>query len=79
MFMIKRTLIILFLFNMLFFSNAYAYLDPNAGGIFLQVIIPLVFGISAAITVFWRRVIGRFKNIINRLRGYNQPTKMGDL
>ena len=35
------------------------------------VVIPFVFAIAAAITVFWRRVIGSIKNFVNRLLGKN--------
>lgn len=59
------------IFNLIVHSHAYAYLDPNAGGIFLQVIVPMVFAAAAAITVFWRRVIGHVKNVIKRILGRN--------
>jgi hypothetical protein len=56
-----------FLVTSLFFAtSAFAYLDPNAGGIFLQVIVPIIFGTAAAITVFWRRLMARIKNVFNR-------------
>ena len=64
-------LIIILLFNVIFAAPAHAYLDPNAGGFFLQVVIPFVFAAAAAVTVFWRRVIGYVKNVINRLTGRN--------
>lgn len=65
--------IIIFAFNLLFPADTYAYLDPNAGGFFLQVIIPFVFAAAAAITVFWRRVIGWVKNATNRFMGRKNP------
>ncbi len=71
-FIISITFIAFFLFNVLFVSHAYAYLDPNAGGFFLQVVIPMVFGAAAVITVYWKRLVGRFNNVINKLRGHNQ-------
>ena len=64
-------LLISLLLNLIFGAPAYAYLDPNAGGFFLQVIIPFVFAAAAAVTVFWRRVIGFVKNVISRLTGRN--------
>lgn len=67
-----KSFIAFLLFNILFVSHSYAYLDPNAGGFFLQVVIPMVFGAAAAITVFWRRLIGKFKNMVNRFIGHNQ-------
>jgi hypothetical protein len=72
---IIKTFIFIFLINSLFVSYAYAYLDPNAGGFFLQVVIPMVFGAAAAITVFWRRLIGKFINVINKLRGLNHSPR----
>lgn len=66
---ISRVLVILLLINVLFVSRAYAYLDPNAGGFFLQVVIPFVFAAAAGITVFWRRVIGYLKDILRRFSG----------
>lgn len=68
---IAKTVIALF-FSILFTSHAYAYFDPNAGGFFLQVVIPMVFGAAAAITLFWRKLIVKFKNVVNRLTGHNQ-------
>ncbi len=64
-------LIIILSFNIIFAAPAYAYLDPNAGGFFLQVVIPFLFAAAAAVTVFWRRVMGYVKNVINRITGRN--------
>ncbi len=66
-----KLVIFVFLFNLVFVTNAYAYLDPNAGGFFLQVVMPFVFGAAAAITVFWRRILVRVKDVISRLLGRN--------
>jgi hypothetical protein len=62
-------LMIIVLLNFMYAAPAYAYLDPNAGGFFLQVVIPFVFAIAAAITIFWRRLVGQVKDIITRLTG----------
>jgi hypothetical protein len=59
----------------MFTSYAYAYLDPNAGGFFLQVVIPIVFGAAATVTVFWRRLLGRFKNAFKKLRRQNYSSQ----
>ena len=64
-------IIIIPVYNLMLAAPAHAYLDPNAGGFFLQVVIPFVFAAAAAITVFWRRIIGRIKNIISRITGRN--------
>ncbi len=68
-----RYVVLLILLNLVFTSSAYAYLDPNAGGFFLQVIIPVVFGTAAAITVFWKRVLSFFKGLILRFRNQDTP------
>ena len=72
MFLLYRSIAIILLFNLLLATPAYAYLDPNAGGFFLQVVIPFVFAAAAAITIFWRRVVGQVKNVINRIRERNK-------
>jgi uncharacterized membrane protein len=59
-------------------SQAHAYLDPNAGGFFLQVIIPIVFGAAAAVTVFWRRLVGKVKIAFDRLMGRSRPKSEDD-
>lgn len=49
-------------------TPAYAYVDPNAGGFFFQTVAPIVYGILGVIVVFWKRIIGFVKGIIDRLR-----------
>ena len=71
-------LIIIALCNLILANPAHAYLDPNAGGLFLQVVIPFVFAAAAAITIFWRRLIRSIKNVINRLLGRNSSQSIDD-
>lgn len=66
---IISVMILVLIINLFFATSAFAYLDPNAGGVFLQVIVPIIFGTAAAITVFWRRLIAHVKNFISRFRG----------
>jgi hypothetical protein len=56
-----------------FFPNsAYAYIDPNTGGFFFQTVAPFVYGILGVIVVFWKRISGFVKGLINRKK--DQPT-----
>ena len=64
-------IIIALIFNLSLVTQAHAYLDPNAGGFFLQVVIPFVFAAAAAITVFWRRLLARIKDFFSNLTGRN--------
>ncbi len=72
---ISISLMLAFVFNLALPVDAYAYLDPNAGGFFLQVIIPLVFGAAAAITVYWKRLLGNIKSFISRMKGNNSNSR----
>ncbi len=38
-------------------DNALAYIDPNTGGIFFTSVLPFVYGILAAIVLFWKRIL----------------------
>jgi hypothetical protein len=40
---------------------AYAYIDPGSGGYILQLLIGAFLGASAAIAIFWRRIVGFFR------------------
>jgi hypothetical protein len=49
-----------------FFAHpAYAYIDPNTGGFFFQTVAPFVYGILGVIVVFWKRISGFVKGLIN--------------
>lgn len=69
------SLILAFICNLILPVDAHAYLDPNAGGFFLQVVIPVVFGAAAVVTVFWRRMIENIKSFISRLRGNSSNSR----
>ncbi len=60
------TLLVALTINLVFVTSAFAYLDPNAGGIFLQVIVPIIFGTAAAVTVFWKRLLTKIKDVLGR-------------
>jgi hypothetical protein len=46
--------------------NAHAYIDPNTGGIFFTSVLPIVYGILAAIVVFWKRIFAFIKGVFSR-------------
>jgi hypothetical protein len=52
--------------NLFFAHPAYAYIDPNTGGFFFQTVAPFVYGILGVIVVFWKRISGFVKGLINR-------------
>lgn len=55
----------------IFPHKADAYIDPNTGGFFFTSILPFVYGILAAIVIFWKRIVLFVKNFISRL--YKKP------
>ena len=59
-------LIIVFLFNFLFSTNAYAYIDPGSGSIILQAIIAAFAGAGTAITIYWKKVKLFFSKIFKK-------------
>ncbi|MBI5051010.1 MAG: hypothetical protein HZC11_09140 [Nitrospirae bacterium] len=46
--------------------QADAYIDPNTGGFFFTSVLPFVYGILAAVVVFWKRIALTVKNIFSR-------------
>jgi hypothetical protein len=52
-------------------SSAHAYLDGNTGGIVVQFIMSIFYGLVLVVTIFWRRCTGFLKNVIDRLRKFN--------
>ena len=46
--------------------KANAYIDPNTGGFFFTSVLPFVYGILAAIVIFWRRIANAVKNVFSR-------------
>jgi hypothetical protein len=50
----------------IFPHSADAYVDPNTGGFFFTSVLPFVYGILAAIVIFWKRIANTVKNIFFR-------------
>jgi len=61
------------LFDFVFITPAYAYIDPNTGGFFFQTVAPIIYGLLGVIVVYWKRVIGFAKRIVGRLRNRAIP------
>ena len=59
--------------TVLLVTPAWAYVDPNAGGIIFQIAMPVLAIGGAAIAVLKKRVSGLFR----RLRPSRAPTKAG--
>lgn len=49
-----------------FSSNAYAYIDPGAGSIILQILIGGVAGVAVAGKLYWHRVKDFFRGFGKR-------------
>ena len=47
---------IVFLFHGLFFSNAYAYIDPGSGSAILAMIISAIAGIGITLKIYWEKL-----------------------
>ncbi len=43
-----------------------AYIDPNTGGFFFTSVLPFVYGILAAVVIFWKRIALAVKNIFSK-------------
>ena len=52
----------------LFISEAYAYLDPGSGLIFIQVILGVLVGVGITLKIYWYKV----KEKILRIRKKNE-------
>ena len=53
--------ILLFLYVLMFNTNAYAYLDPGLGSILLQGIIAAIAATSLTIKIYWQKIKAFFK------------------
>jgi O-antigen/teichoic acid export membrane protein len=61
-----KSLISIFIITFMFWSNAYAYLDPASGGIILQLIIAGITGSIAYILFYYRKFKDFLKNIFKK-------------
>lgn len=51
---------IFLLFGGAFFVDAYAYIDPGSGSMFIQVIIGALVGVGIAIKLYWEKIKFKF-------------------
>jgi len=61
-------MLMLFSIPSLFISEAYAYLDPGSGTIFIQVILGVLVGVGITLKIYWYKV----KEKILRIRKKNE-------
>ena len=58
-----KIIVYIFLFAIMFFDSAYAYLDPGSGGSIIQMIIAFIAAIGATLSFYW----SKFKVFLNKL------------
>jgi len=54
--------VIISFFSLITVSDAYAYLDPGAGSIFIQVIIGALAGVGITLKIYWHRIKEKLLN-----------------
>jgi len=57
----KVLLLYLFLFNIIYATDAFAYIDPNTGGIFFQLLFPLLVAILGFFGILRNKVKNSLK------------------
>ena len=57
---------ILLLFQGIFVSEAFAYIDPGSGSLVIQMVIAALVGVGIAIKVFWEKLKYKFSSIIKK-------------
>lgn len=50
-------------FQTLFVSDAYAYLDPSTGSMFIHVIIGAIVGVGVTLKVYWLKIKYKISSI----------------
>ena len=53
-------------FHTLFVSEAYAYLDPGTGTMFLQMIAGVLIGLGITLKIYWQKIKYTFSNILKK-------------
>lgn len=56
-----RMISLLLMLSFVLPSIANAYVDPNTGGFFFTTVLPFVYGILAAMVIFWKRIVNTIK------------------
>jgi hypothetical protein len=60
------TSLLLISFHTLFVSEAYAYLDPGTGTMFLQMIAGVLIGLGITLKIYWQKIKYTFSNILKK-------------
>lgn len=58
-----RSICIIFsviVFGSLWFQDAFAYIDPGSGSMFIQVILGALVGVGIAIKIYWEKIKLKF-------------------
>jgi len=60
----SHTIILVLLFTASYFiSDAYAYVDPGTGSLFIQAIIGALIGIGITVKIYWYKLKEKFLGI----------------
>ena len=65
---------ILFIFTLLFFTNANAYVDPGMGPAFMQLIIAIV----GAVAFYISYTVGLIKKLVNKIKSFFTKKKTNE-
>ncbi|WP_202965520.1 hypothetical protein [Nitrosopumilus maritimus] len=57
---------ILISFQTFFVSEAYAYLDPSTGSMFIHVIIGALVGVGITLKVYWLKIKFKLSNMMKK-------------
>ena len=59
-------LLVILIYGICYSGSAYAYLDPGAGSIILQMLIAGIMGIILTLKLYWYRLINFFKRYFGK-------------
>jgi hypothetical protein len=52
--------------NGLLFDEAFAYLDPASGSLFIQVLIGTLVGVGITLKIYWYKIKDKITNILKK-------------
>ena len=61
-----KSSLVVFAVLVLWAENAYAYLDPATGSLFLQAVVAAIAGVALVLRTYWDRFKGFFARILSR-------------
>tara|TARA_Y100000591_G_C21788761_1_gene675357 strand:- start:556 stop:762 length:207 start_codon:yes stop_codon:yes gene_type:complete len=62
----KKIILFLLIYNLVFNNNAYAYLDPGTGSIILQAILGAIAAGFSYCAFYWNKVKNFFKKLFKK-------------